>query len=223
MITHDHFHPAAQALGAEIPITPTEKLVTGVYASVDAAAAGEVGRLLSEEGITPSCQRGCWYCCRYHILINVAEAHTLAQYVKRDMPAAQVDALRIRTRQWQAWDNSRPGRYPAADMDTGADLADYVHRCPLLVDGACSAYPVRPVVCRTHLVRSHPRLCQAAGDPESTQDRPAVLKSVVAVAAPFSAIIKDHIEKSGLDFSRSIMLLPHWLAAEMQWDLSPSS
>ncbi len=208
-------------MGAEIPITPTEKFVTGVYASVDAAAAGEVDRLLSEEGITPSCKKGCWYCCRYHILTNVAEAHTLAQYIKRDMSANQIDALRIRTQQWQAWDNSRPGRYPTADMDTGVDLADYVHRCPLLVDGACSAYPVRPVVCRTHLVRSHPRLCQAAYNPESAQDRPTVLKSVVAAATPFSAIIKDHIEKSGLDFSRSIMLLPHWLAAEMHWDLSP--
>lgn len=215
-MTNEYFHLAAQPLGAAIPITPTEKFVTGVYASVDAAASGEVDRLLSEDGITPSCKRGCWHCCRCYILTNVAEAHALAQYVKRDMSANQIHDLRMRTQQWHAWDNSRPGRYPA---DKGTDLADYIHRCPLLVDGACSAYPVRPVVCRTHLVRSHPRLCRTAHDPEPARDRPVVLKSVVAVAAPFSALIKDHIETSGLDFSRSIMLLPHWLAAEMHWDL----
>jgi Fe-S-cluster containining protein len=222
LMANDHFDPIPEEFGADIPITPTEKFVTGVYSSVDAAAADEVNRLRSADGITPTCKKGCCYCCRYYILTNVAEAHTLAQYVKRDMSADQISDLRTRTLQWHAWDNSRPGRYPAADIDARTDLSNYDHGCPLLVNGACSAYPVRPVVCRTHLVRSHPLLCQAASDPQSTQEPPVVLKSVVAAATPFSASIRDHIENAGLDFSRSIMLLPHWLAIEMRWDFALS-
>jgi hypothetical protein len=34
--------------------------------------------------------------------------------------------------------------------------------------------------------------------------------------------IKNHIEKAGMDFSRSIMLLPHWLAIQMNWDFAIS-
>jgi hypothetical protein len=34
--------------------------------------------------------------------------------------------------------------------------------------------------------------------------------------------IRDHIENAGLDFSRSIMLLPHWLALKMDWDFAIS-
>jgi hypothetical protein len=30
--------------------------------------------------------------------------------------------------------------------------------------------------------------------------------------------LRAGIENAGLDFSRSIMLLPHWLALEMGWE-----
>ncbi|MBU4177481.1 MAG: hypothetical protein KJ730_06530, partial [Proteobacteria bacterium] len=88
--------------------------------------------------------------------------------------------------------------------------------------GVCSVYPVRPVVCRAHFVSSHPRSCWAANDPESQEDAPVVLKSVVAAAGPFSMAMRDHIEEAGMDFTRSLMLLPQWLAVEMGWDFAIS-
>jgi hypothetical protein len=61
-----------------------------------------------------------------------------------------------------------------------------------------------------------------ANDPESTEDAPLMLRSVVVVASPFFAALQDHIENAGLDFSRSRMLLPQWLAIEMGWDFTLS-
>ena len=208
--------------GADLPITPQERFVNGVYSSVDEATACGIDRLRSEDGIIPSCKLGCCHCCRFHILTNIAEAHTLAQYVKRESSVDQIDHLRMRTQQWHEWENSREGRYPSANIDERTDLSNYDHCCPLLVDGACSAYPVRPLVCRTHFVRSHPLSCCAINDPESTEDAPIVLTSVGTATSPFSMAIRDHIENAGLDFSRSIMLLPHWLAIEMGWDFAIS-
>jgi hypothetical protein len=213
------------ALGPEeskskLPITPQENFVNGVYSSVDEAAADALDRLRNEDGIIPSCRLGCCHCCRYHILMNIAEAHNLAQYVKREFSVDQINGLRLRTQQWHAWDNSRPGRYQAAGIDEQTDFSTYEPCCPLLVNGACSAYPVRPVVCRSHFVCSHPLFCSAANDPESTEDPPVVLKSVVTATDPLSIAIRNHIETAGLDFSRSIMLLPHWLAIEMGWDFA---
>lgn len=222
LMANDHLEPAPEKFGPNIQITPTERFVTDVYASVDAAIACEVDRLRGQDGIVPSCKKGCWHCCRYHILTNAAEGHALAQFIRRYFSAAQLDDLRRRTQDWHTWDSSRPGRYPAAKIDLRADLIDYDYRCPLLVNGACSAYPVRPVVCRSHLVRSDPMLCLNANNPNPAQVPPVVLNSVVMTATPFSGTIKDHIEKAGLDFSLSTMLLPHWLAAEMHWDFSPS-
>lgn len=207
-------------LGADIPITPEEHFVTGVYSSVDAAAAGGLDCLRIEGGIVATCKVGCCHCCLFHILTSSAEAHTLGQYVKRELSAQQIDGLRRRTRQWHDWDSSRPGRYSSGSRHAQTDLSHYDHSCPLLVDGICSVYPVRPVVCRTHFVCSPRRSCLAVSNPESTEAVPVVLTSVVTAARPFSMEIRDHIENEGHDFSRSFMLLPQWLAIEMGWDFA---
>lgn len=206
-----------EAFSAGIPATPQEAFVNGVYASMDKTIACELERLRREEGIVPLCKPGCCHCCRYHILITSAEAHTLAQYLRREFSADQINGLQARTQQWHEWDNSRPGRYPSAGIETHTDFSGYEHYCPLLVNGICSAYPVRPVVCRAHFVSSHPMACCAANDPESREAAPVVLKSIVTATNPLSMEIRDRIEKAGLDFSRSQMLLPHWLAIEMGW------
>lgn len=212
---------APNECGAEMSTASEENFVNGVYSSVDAATACELARLRSEDGIIASCKPGCCHCCRYHILTNIAEAHVLAQYVRRELSADQIHDLRLRTQQWHEWDNSRPGR-PAASIQGKADISSYEHCCPLVVNGTCSVYPVRPVVCRAHFVSSPPRSCCAANDPESTEDAPVVLKSVVAAASPFSMAMRDQIENRGLDFSRSMMLLPQGLAVEMGWDFAIS-
>lgn len=220
MIENDLFSQDLKEFGPDIPMALQEDFVTGVYSSVDAATAGVLDRLRSEEGVVPTCKLGCCHCCRYHILTNIAEAYTLAQYIKREWSVNQINDLRTRTQQWHVWDNSRPGRYPSGAIGEQSDLSNYDPCCPLLVNGACSAYGLRPVVCRTHFVCSPPLSCRAANDPESTEDPPVVLTSVVTAISPLTLAIRNHIEKAGLDFSRSRMLLPHGLAIEMGWDFA---
>ena len=189
-----------------------------MYLAVDKATANELDRLRDEEGIVPTCRLGCCYCCRFHIPINAAESYALAEYIKRELSPEQIGELRLRMQRWHEWEYSRFDRQPSAPPDSPVDLVGYEHCCPLLVDGACIVYAVRPVVCRTHFVRTHPLSCRAANDPESTAAAPVSLSSVVAASRPFVGAIKERVEGVGLDFSRSIMLLPHWLAHEMDWD-----
>ena len=194
--------------------------VNEVYSAVDEAATCELERLRNEDGISVTCKLGCSHCCRYHILTNITEADTLAQYIKDELSEDQIRALQVRTKLWHEWDNSAPGRHPSSNIEEATDIHDYVHSCPLLVDGKCCAYPVRPVVCRTHFVSSSALNCSAVNDPNTTEERPVVLKSVVTAASHFSKAIKIEIENSGLEFSRSKMLLPHWLAIKMDWDFA---
>jgi hypothetical protein len=219
---NSNFGMGPEEFGADIPITPQERFVNSVYSSADETIACELDRLSSEDGIIPTCKMGCCHCCRYHILMDIAEAHTLGQYVKRELSADQINDLQMRTHQWHEWDNSRPGRHSSTKVDERTDLSNYDRCCPLLVNGACMAYPVRPIVCRSHFVSSHPRLCRAVHEPESREDAPVVLTSIKTATSPFSKALKDHIEKAGVDFSRSTMLLPQWLAIEMNWDFAIS-
>ncbi len=206
--------------GAAWPTTLCEEFVTGIHAAADRVTARHLEILERSEGITPTCRQGCCHCCRYHILTNIAEVHALAQYVKRNFSATQIDALRLRTRQWHDWDNSRPGRAATSLTAEPAGLADYEHNCPLLLDGVCLAYPARPLVCRTHFVRSPAALCAAATDSEAAEDAPIALTSVVAATSSFVDAIGTYVENTGEDVSRSMVLLPHGLAREMAWDFA---
>ncbi|UCD52048.1 MAG: hypothetical protein JSW27_05295 [Phycisphaerales bacterium] len=220
LMKDNRFVTTSEPFGAGLTITPQEQFVTAVYQALDEATADSIARLRRDEGIVPTCKRGCCHCCRYHIVTNIAEAHTLAQYIKREFSAEQIDELRRRTQQWHAWDNSRPGRHPLPSAARPIDLLRNSPYCPLLVDGACSVYPVRPVPCRTHFVRSGPRFCRAASDPKATHEAPVVLTSIVTAAEPSTRALQELIEHAGLDFSRTLALLPHALALHMGWDFA---
>lgn len=207
-------------VGADIPITPQEKFANCVYSSLDEAIACGLDQLRSGDAIIPTCTCGCSHCCRNHIVTNVVEAHALAQYIKREFSIGQIRSLRIRTKQWHEWNDYRPGSYPSANIREHTDYSSYDHCCPLLVNGTCSAYPVRPVVCRIHYICSHPRFCREANDPESTTPPPVVITSIIKGTNQFLVTIRDYIESAGWNFSRSIMLLPHWLAIQMGWDFA---
>lgn len=222
LIDNGNSRIGTEEFGADLPMTQEEKFVKAVYSSVDEAVARVLDRLCSESGVIPICRLGCCHCCKYHIVINISEARTLAQYVKREFSPEQRKNLRMRTQRWHEWHDSLRGGSPSAEMARQAGPSHYDPCCPLLVNGACSAYGVRPVVCRTHFVSSHPSSCRAANDPESTEESPRVIELVVTMTNRFSMAIKDHIEKAGLDYSRSMTLLPQGLAIEMGWDFAVS-
>ena len=214
--------PGPNELGADLPVTAEETFVKAVYTSVDEAVGRELHRLRSKTGMVPSCRLGCCHCCRYRIVMNIAETRTLAQHVKRAFTSEQRKDLRRRTQRWHEWDDSLRGRFPSAEGTKPPDPSPYETCCPLLINGACGAYGVRPVVCRSHFVSSLPLSCDAANDPESREEPPQVIEALVTVAHPFSMAMKAYIEEAGWDYSRSMTLLPHGLAAEMGWDFAVS-
>jgi hypothetical protein len=217
-----HTSMGSDRLGADCPMSQEERFVHGVYEAVDDAIQCELDRLRDKDGIVPSCKKGCCHCCRHHIVMDRAEAHALSQYIRRELSPEQMHDLRQRTHQWHAWDQSGIGRAPLPRLHESVDLSNYTRCCPLLVNGACIAYPARPVVCRAHLVSSDPHLCYAVHDPALKEEAPSVLKTAVAATAPISRALRDRIEESGVDYSRSLMLLPHWLAIEMDWPFAIS-
>ncbi len=206
---------------ASVPITPRERMVRGLYDRIDEATGRELGRLRREEGIVASCERGCCSCCGQHIQMNPTEAHALGQYIRRTFSVQQISDLKRRTQQWLAWDGARRQGDPPAVQDGGLELSGDEPCCPLLVDRTCSSYPVRPVICRTHYVSSDPSACRPSHDHRPVEQTPVVLTSILHATQPSSQLFRAEIEAAGLDFSRSIMLLPHWLAVEMGWEPDP--
>jgi Fe-S-cluster containining protein len=197
-----------------------KELVSLVYSSVDEAANSELHRLNVEEGVVSACKPGCFQCCGQHILTNIAEARVLTQYIQQEFSSEQIEELRIRTELWHKWDENRPARLGKNQASEQNCITH--HYCPMLVEGECSAYPMRPLICRTHFVSSDPPTCHPFYDSKSKEGNPKSLESILTVTNHFSLRIREFIEKTGFNFYRSIMLLPHWLAIEMNWDFTIS-
>jgi Putative zinc- or iron-chelating domain len=99
-----------------------------IQAAFDAAAKlhAPLGKL--------ACKKGCGYCCYGIVMISAPEAFLLATWVQ-SRGAEAIERFRSAAAE-------PAGKTP--QQRHGAKLP-----CPLLHDGACSAYATRPVACRT--------------------------------------------------------------------------
>jgi ribosomal protein S17E len=86
------------------------------------------------------CKTGCTACCFIEIDVSGDEATLIINYCKENGIEIDRDYL---TKQATA------GRKTYSD----------VSRCVFLKDNLCSIYPVRPVACRKHWVKTDPALC----------------------------------------------------------------
>ena len=203
--------------GIDLLTAQQDRFVNETYSSVDEVTRCELNRLYSEEGVVPSCKPGCFECCGQHIQVNIVEAKALTRYINQEFSQGKIEDLRIRTQKWLKWDKTRRFQSQSPSRSRQPVLDPHLY-CPMLVEGECSVYPMRPVICRGHFVRSAPPACRPFYESDSTGDYPVILKSVLKAANQFSSRFKDLIEGAGLNFSGSILLLPHWLAIEMNWE-----
>jgi hypothetical protein len=82
-----------------------------------------------------ACKKGCGYCCYSFVAALPPEVFRLAQVI-RSSTSVGLDIGAVLTR-------AQPLRGLTPEQRFGAKLA-----CPLLIDGMCSVYDSRPLVCR---------------------------------------------------------------------------
>lgn len=150
----DRMKAGRQLLGQGLPLQPKTSEILAiaqvVKAKLDeagnarrASEAAELAQTLAETSLVArpatkqqiACARGCSYCCYTFVAITPPEAFRLAEAV-RGGQAAGVTPAAMRER-------ARPLIGVSPESRIGGKLA-----CPLLVDGACSVYRYRPLVCR---------------------------------------------------------------------------
>jgi Fe-S-cluster containining protein len=186
--------------------------VLPIYRDIDAAIADELSRLRATD-VEPSCKKGCFDCCRGAIPVTVPEARLVAQHV---MKLPMRATLRTQVMARFDWLQHRLPQLVSRGMNESAAVFTHGPTCPMLVDGACSVYPVRPAICRTHFVRSDPNWC--APSPGGGAQRPVVIDSIHAKTTPHVQRIRRHIEAGGDDFWESVGPLARLVAAELGWD-----
>jgi hypothetical protein len=105
-----------------------------------------------------ACAPGCDHCCYNQVEVTPAEALVIGHFLERQLAPEEIDRLLAKLSRW-------------LEVAAGKGKAEIARRrqelpCPLLQEHRCSAYPVRPLVCRAmHSLDAGP--CEAslrAGD-----------------------------------------------------------
>lgn len=126
---------------------------SGHLAAIHSATASIVGTLTEDFFATDptgpdvqkqiACAKGCSHCCHANVEVTIVEAIAVARRVSEDSALAES----VRT------------TAPKVDGIPPWTRYDFRIPCPLLRDGACSIYEVRPRVCRAH-VSYNVKLCE---------------------------------------------------------------
>jgi Fe-S-cluster containining protein len=106
----------------------------------------EIDRMMAQAAPKPpaqellACRAGCAFCChQFEVHLSPLEALHVADYVRHTFDDSRRDALLARIAQHE---EQRRGVNPR-------DAAFHRLPCPLLEDGRCSVYAVRPFICRS--------------------------------------------------------------------------
>ena len=98
---------------------------------------------------TLACAAGCDACCHRKVACTIPEAIGIAAWLSEKPEAEQ---QRVRTAR-RALHDATAGLHDVARIRSGQP-------CPLLVEGNCSTYEIRPLSCRAHYSYSRPA-CEA--------------------------------------------------------------
>ena len=130
-----------------------------------------------------TCKPGCHSCCSRMIIITIAEAVVIHDYL-------------VSTNKW--FDT----REKAKNQAKLADDANYVAwfkmniKCPVLNEktGLCQSYKYRPAICSVHFVKSDPKLC----DPWSAQRGGYDPLDMSDLYEEFSKTLKNLVDPFGI-------------------------
>lgn len=112
------------------------------------------------------CGAGCDACCYQMVSVHTWEEELIGGYIEGTMHAATRAQVRRQLVDW--WKHLKAILRPASRANplTLSDMQAITHymianrvMCPFLVDHRCSIYPVRPAMCRAHVVAANPGLC----------------------------------------------------------------
>ncbi len=99
-----------------------------------------------------ACKKGCNHCCNLPVACSVGETLVIADHLRKNLKDDEMVQLRKRMKDHQEIVKSQTGTKKGVAL------------CPLNVEGSCSVYEVRPMVCRQYTSTSAEACQQAKED-----------------------------------------------------------
>lgn len=131
----------------------------------------------------------CSFCCYKKVDVSPLEAFLIVDYVRKNFPADQGEKIKE-----QARSNFERTKPLSDDQQKAQNIA-----CPLLKDGRCSVYAVRPFVCRRDHSMKVEDCEEVFNNPESPLDGQRLVPILTRLSTVALATMAAH-HKLNLDF-----------------------
>ena len=138
--------------------------IESLYAAIDGLNDSIIA-LAERQNIKVACFKGCHWCCHQAVFANSYELHFLSEQIKKDFSPEELACVITKAN--------------AKSLITlelsDEEILKYKAPCPLLKDGACSAYVARPVACRIYLSTKLETCLEFYAHPENETNYPALI------------------------------------------------
>lgn len=112
------------------------------------------------------CRRGCSYCCHQPVYAVNHEFYYLFDYIRKHFSENQIKSLKQKAIE----------KHQALRKVSSLKKKHFKAPCPLLLDGACSAYEARPMACRIYLSTNLQSCIDEFEHPDKTEGFPDLLE-----------------------------------------------
>jgi len=138
--------------------------IEDMYLAIDGLIESILG-LARSQNVPVDCKKGCEYCCHQAVYANSYELHYLGNFIQNNFPPDQKNEVLIKTKA----KNSATSKLP------NDQVLKYKSPCPLLSDGACSAYAARPMACRIYLSMKLDSCIEFFRNPDNSDNFPLLM------------------------------------------------
>lgn len=141
-----------------------------------------------KQGQKIDCKKGCQWCCHQPIFVLSYEMEYLNAFIKMNFDGKTRKEIKGRAEQ-------KNNRFKTLN-DT--DLLNSKFPCPLLKEGACMAYEVRPMACRIYLSTNVNTCLSFYKNPEDENSIPALLDFPLRAGRMMNEGFKAALKTGGL-------------------------
>lgn len=147
------------------------------------------------------CKPGCSYCCTLRIEVVAPEVFLLARHLK-NLPAPSLATLieKLKTH---------------AQSAKGVRMEEFFLQCPLLEDGKCSVYAIRPTMCRKYFSMD----VEACKKPDASapEDDEMVMKASAMIYGTSQAYERAKLSRNSHELGQALLLALTDSTSEDRW------
>ena len=139
-------------------------------------------------GVGIDCRKGCAWCCHQQVLVMPGEMLLIADYIENNFDSGTKKVVLQRAVEKDE---------KVKDLDAGRALQAKIP-CPLLQDGSCSVYPVRPMACRIYLSSNLDSCLQEFHHPDDPNAYPELFDFPLHVGRMMNSGLIYYLKEKGI-------------------------